>query len=139
MENIVIDTNCLIMAISSRSNYHKIWKSFLEGDYTLCISNEILEEYAEVLSRNISVNVARYVVFTILERQNVRLITPYYNWKLITADPDDNKFVDCAIAANAKFIVTEDHHFNALKDISFPSVSVINIDEFLKELESRYS
>jgi putative PIN family toxin of toxin-antitoxin system len=139
MENIVIDTNCLIMAISSRSNYHKIWKSFLEGDYTLCISNEILEEYAEVLSRNISVNVARYVVFTILERQNVRLITPYYNWKLITADPDDNKFVDCAIAANAKFIVTEDHHFNALKDISFPSVSVINIDDFLKELESRYS
>ena len=139
MENIVIDTNCLIMAISSRSNYHKIWKSFLEGDYTLCISNEILEEYAEVLSRNISVNVARYVVFTILERQNVRLITPYYNWKLITADPDDNKFVDCAIAANAKFIVTEDHHFNALKDISFPSVSVINVDDFLKELESRYS
>ena len=105
----------------------------------MCISNEILEEYAEVLSRNISVNVARYVVFTILERQNVRLITPYYNWKLITADPDDNKFVDCAIAANAKFIVTEDHHFNALKDISFPSVSVINIDDFLKELESRYS
>ena len=105
----------------------------------LCISNEILEEYAEVLSRNISVNVARYVIFTILERQNVRLITPYYSWKLITADPDDNKFVDCAIAANAKFIVTEDHHFNVLKDIPFPSVPVINIDEFLKELELQYS
>ena len=139
MENVVIDTNCLIMAVSSRSNYHKIWQSFLNGEYTLCISNEILEEYAEVISRNISVNVARYVVFTILERKNVSLITPYYNWKLITADPNDNKFVDCAIAANAKFIVTGDHHFNVLKDIPFPSVPVVNIDEFLKELELQQS
>ena len=139
MENVVIDTNCLIMAVSSRSNYHKIWQSFLNGEYTLCISNEILEEYAEVISRNISVNVARYVVFTILERKNVSLITPYYNWKLITADPDDNKFVDCAIAANAKFIVTGDHHFNVLNDIPFPSVPVVNIDEFLKELELQHS
>lgn len=134
MDNIVIDTNSLIMAISSRSDYHKIWKSFLDGDYYMCISNEILEEYAEVIARNISVNLARYVVYTILERKNTRLITPFYNWNLITADPDDNKFVDCAIAANAKFIVTEDHHFNVLKEIPFPSVEVINIDEFLKEL-----
>ena len=51
MDNIVIDTNCLIMAISSRSLYHKIWQSFLVGDYCLCISNEILEEYAEVIAR----------------------------------------------------------------------------------------
>lgn len=139
MDNVVIDTNCLIMAVSSRSGYHKIWKSFLAGDYWLCISNEILEEYVEVLTRNISVSVARYVVFTILERRNVKMITPYYNWNLIESDPDDNKFVDCAIAANAKFIVSEDRHFSVLKNIPFPSVPVINIDEFLKRLEMRYS
>ena len=63
MDNVVIDTNCLIMAISSRSAYHKIWQSFLAGDYCLCISNEFLEEYAEVIARNISINVARYVVY----------------------------------------------------------------------------
>ncbi len=134
MDNIVIDTNSLIMAISSRSEYHKIWQSFLSGDYYLCISNEIIEEYAEVIARNISVNAARYIVYTILERKNTKLITPFFNWNLITEDPDDNKFVDCAIAANAKFIVTEDHHFNVLKEIPFPAVEVINIDEFLKEL-----
>ena len=139
MDNIVIDTNCLIMAISSRSLYHKIWQSFLAGDYCLCISNEILEEYAEVIARNISVNAARYVVYAIMERKNVKQITPSYKWNLITSDPDDNKFVDCAIASNAKFIVTEDHHFNALKEISFPSVDVINIDDFLKEVMSKYS
>ena len=139
MDNIVIDTNCLIMAISSRSSYHKIWQSFLAGDYCLCVSNEILEEYAEVIARNISVNAARYIVYTIMERRNVRQITPFYKWNLITADPDDNKFVDCAIASNARFLVSEDHHFNVLKEIGFPSVDVINIDDFLKEIKSKYS
>lgn len=139
MDNIVIDTNSLIMSISSRSVYHKIWQSFLAGDFMLCISNEILEEYAEVIARNISVDAARYVIYTIMERANVRQIVPSYRWNLIETDPDDNKFVDCAIAANAKFIVTEDRHFNVLKDIAFPSVPVINIDEFLNELEPRYS
>lgn len=137
MDNIVIDTNSLIMAISSRSDYHFIWKSFLAGDYNLCISNEIIEEYAEVIARNISVNVARYIVYTILERKNVKLITPFYNWNLITADPDDNKFVDCAIAANAKFIVTEDHHFDILRNVPFPKVNVISIDSFLKEIKDK--
>ena len=139
MDNIVIDTNSLIMSISSRSGYHRIWKSFLAGDFVLCISNEILEEYSEVIARNISDNLARYIVYTIMERNNVRQIVPSYKWNLITADPDDNKFVDCAIAANARFIVTEDHHFNVLKEIQFPSVSVVNIDEFLSELETKYS
>ena len=55
-----------------------------------------------------------------------------YSW--ITADEDDNKFVDCAIAANAEYIVTEDHHFNELKNISFPSVAIINLKDFAKTL-----
>ena len=139
MDNVVIDTNSLLMALSARSGYHRIWKSFLAGDFVLCISNEILEEYAEVIARNISIDLARYVVFTIMERNNVRQITPFYKWHLITSDPDDNKFVDCAIAANARFIVTEDHHFDVLKTIPFPSVNVINIDDFLKEVQMRYS
>ena len=87
---------------------------------------------------NINPDVARYVVYTILERKNVRQISAYYKWNLITADPDDNKFVDCAVAANAKYIVTEDHHFNVLKRISFPVVNVIDIDKFLIEIEKQY-
>lgn len=139
MDSVVIDTNSLIMAISSRSTYHKIWQAFLAGDFQLCISNEILEEYVEVIARNISVNVARYVAYTIMERKNVRQITPSFRWNLITADPDDNKFVDCAIAGNAKFIVTEDHHFNVLKDIPFPVVEVVGIDDFLQDVITKYS
>lgn len=91
-----------------------------------------------MISNNINPDVARYVVYTILERKNVRQISAYYKWNLITADPDDNKFVDCAVASNAKFIVTEDHHFNVLKTITFPVVNVINIEEFLTEIQKHY-
>lgn len=44
------------------------------------------------------------------------------------------KFVDCAIVAGAKYIVSEDHHFDVLKSIDFPHVNVITIEQFLKEI-----
>jgi len=43
---------------------------------------------------------------------------------------DDNKFVDCAIVANADFIVSEDNHFNILKEIPFPHIRVIKLEDF---------
>jgi len=135
MQRIVLDTNCLIMSISARRSYHRVWKAFLDGAYTLCISNEIVEEYHEVIAKNINLRVADAVIFAILNRRNVLRLSPHYHFRLIEADKDDNKFVDCAIAANARYIVTEDHHFNVLKQVAFPKVSIIGIDEFVSELE----
>ena len=134
LRNIVLDTNSLIIAISAKNDCHKVWQSFLNGDYTLCISNEIVEEYLEVMTRNINKYVAETIIYTILTRENVKKLTPHYRFHLITADQDDNKFVDCAITANAEYIVTEDHHFNELKNISFPSVAIINLKDFAKTL-----
>ena len=56
---------------------------------------------------------------------------PYYRFNMIQADPDDNKFVDCAIAGNAKYIVTNDHHYDILRETPFPHVDVMSITEFL--------
>lgn len=134
-----MDTNCLLMAISMRNKYHRIWQSFLRGDYILCVSTEILEEYEEVLARNINPRVAQYVLYVLMERSNVRYMDVFYHFGLIEADVDDNKFVDCAIAANARYIVTEDHHFDALAKIDFPKVDVIGIDVFLRGIDSRWS
>lgn len=133
--NIVLDTNCLLIAISDRSRYHKVWREFLEGGYVLCVTNEIIEEYVEVVSRNISERAAEAIVYLILTRPNVQYLDPHFRFRLIEADPDDNKFVDCAIAAGAKYLVSEDHHFDKLKDIAFPHVDVISIEQFLVELD----
>lgn len=74
---------------------------------------------------------AEYVVKTILNSSFVQIVTPYYNFQLIEADKDDNKFVDCAIAAEAKCIVTNDHHYDVLKTIPFPKVEVVSLVEFI--------
>ena len=127
----VIDTNCLLQSISRRSRYYPIWRGFVDGAYTLCVTTEILEEYEEILGRYLSPSVARLVVAAILRAPNTERVDAQFRFGLITDDPDDNKFVDCAIVANAKCIVTNDAHFDVLKTIAFPQVAVLDIDEFL--------
>lgn len=75
---------------------------------------------------------AEYVIKTILNSKFTEMITPFYNFNLIEVDKDDNKFVDCAIAAHAKCIVTNDHHYDVLKTIPFPKVDVVRLVDFLK-------
>ena len=128
---IVLDTNCLIQSISPKSAYHDIWLSVLNGKNTLCVSNEILEEYAEILNRLAGETTANLVLNAIIECRNVMFFTPYYRFNLISADPDDNKFVDCAIHANAHYIVTNDHHYDVLRHIDFPKVGLIKLMDFL--------
>lgn len=53
---------------------------------------------------------------------------------MIETDPDDNKFVDCAIVAHAHFIVTNDRHYDILKQIPYPKVNVVSLDKFLQLL-----
>ena len=134
--NIVLDTNCLIMAISAQNEYYQVWQDFLDGKYVLCITNDIIEEYSEVIARNISPLVSEFIITAILNRKNIKLISPSYAFHLIDANEDDNKFVDCAIIGNAKYIVTQDHHFNILKQISFPKVDIITLKAFLAELQT---
>ncbi len=58
-------------------------------------------------------------------------VNPNYRFNLITTDPDDNKFVDCAIVAGATYIVSNDRHFEELKKYDFPKVDVRKLSEFL--------
>lgn len=127
---IVLDTNCLIQSVGYYSPFRKVWTSILQGENTLCVSNEIIEECSEILHRLIGTQFAETVIATILNCPFVELITPYYHFNLIQSDPDDNKFVDCAITANARFIVTNDHHFDVLRRMDFPKVEVMNLDDF---------
>ena len=107
-KKIVLDTNGLISSLSRRGQFYPIWRSFQQGRYTLCISNEILDEYIEIISQKMTPEIAENVADLLLKSKNVELIYPQFRWGLITADPDDNKFVDCAFAAGATYIVSDD-------------------------------
>ena len=91
-DHVVLDTNSLLASISRRGSAYPVWKGFQEGRYTLCVSNEILEEYEEVI------------------------------------------VVDCAFAANATYIVSNDTHYDVLKEIQFPELLVLKLRTFIERL-----
>ena len=134
---VVLDTNCLLASLSSKSENFKVWTDFQEGKFVLCVSNEILEEYQEIIAEKATPNIARNVIRAIVESDNVEFIDPHFHVYAIFADPDDNKFVDCAFAANAAFIVSEDSHFDALKTLAFPKILVLKLKAFLEFLQTK--
>jgi uncharacterized protein len=131
---IVLDTNILLISLPKRSPFRSIFDQLLKGSFQLFVTNDIISEYFEIIETKSNFEVASNVVELLLSLQNVTKIEVYYKWELISEDYDDNKFVDCAISANADFIVTNDKHFEILKRITFPKVKVINDEAFLNKI-----
>ena len=129
MKKIVLDTNVFLVSISSKSKLHWIFKNLLDGKYILCITTDILAEYAEIIEHHMGASASENTLGVLENLRNVEYITNYFKFNLLK-DEDDNKFVDCAISSNADFIITHDSDFNILKKIDFPKVVVINTNEF---------
>ena len=108
-----------------------VWQAFRANKYVLCVTNDILFEYHEILSKRYNNIIANTVLKELIETPNIERVNPAYRFNLITADPDDNKFVDCAVTAGATYIVSNDHHFAELKGYDFPKVDVRTLTEFL--------
>ncbi len=131
---IVLDTNILIAVIGRNSPFRWIFDCIIQGKIVLCVSNEILFEYQEILARKTSRAVAENVVNFITVNPFTEKVEIFYNFDLIKEDADDNKFVDCAITSNAACLVSNDNHFHVLKIVDFPKVMIFNLSEF----EARY-
>lgn len=129
----VIDTNVLLICVSHKSPLHWIYRGFRAGAYELCVTTEILAEYAEVLERHMGSVVSQDVLDSLTNRRNLVQIETTYRFNLL-ADPDDNKFVDCAIAAGAACIVSHDRDFLPLQTIGFPKVAVVDTAAFRRLL-----
>ena len=135
MQRIILGTNCLLMSIPRKSPYHQILLDFLAGKYLLCVSNEVVLEYEEILTRKVGSLVANNIINAILASSNTIFINPQKRYQLIKSDPDDNKFVDCAISANAKYIVSQDHHYDVIRFNPEFDFTAIDIDAFLAILK----
>ena len=131
---VVLDTNCLLQILGAHSQYNFLLDKFLDEKFTLCISTDILLEYEEILKEKASPVAADMFLKMISRSRNVVHKDPFYRLGLIEQDPDDNKFVDCAFKAGARYIVTQDHHYDILRHIDFPAIDVISIDDFLQML-----
>ncbi|MEZ5055399.1 MAG: putative toxin-antitoxin system toxin component, PIN family [Saprospiraceae bacterium] len=133
--NLVLDTNVLIASIPKKSPSRWLWNKFLSEEIEISITTEILLEYEEILNRFWGVDASATVLQILDSAVNVNFITRYFHWELIKADPDDNKFVDCAVASNANFIITKDRHFKELLEVDFPKIEVITPSELKNILD----
>ncbi len=129
---VILDTNILLVSISKKSEYYWIFEKLVNEEYDLFITNEILSEYEEILITKTNLMIKNSVIDLLLIADNVYKTITYFNWNLISSDKDDNKFVDCAIASNADCIVTNDKHFEILKSVQFPKITVLTPEEFNK-------
>lgn len=127
---VVIDTNILIAIIPKKSPFRWVFDAIIKGKIQLCISSEILLEYQEILALKNGKEVAENVVNLIAVHPLTLKVDIFYNFNLITQDPDDNKFVDCAIAGDALCLVSNDKHFAVLKSTPFPKVNWLILAEF---------
>ena len=132
---VCLDTNVFLQIFGRRQPYHPILRALMEGRLTLAVSNEILLEYEEVTVKLSGWERWRAVgaLLGLLDRLhgNIREVGPQFRFAVITEDPDDNKFCDCAITAAADFVVTDDAHFAVLQSAGYKPKPV-GPEEFIR-------
>ena len=115
---VCIDTNALLQLFGQNQDALPIRRALLGGRLELAVSTEILLEYQEVITRLSGSErwgeLERFFTLLSLLHSNILFVDPQFQFRVITTDPDDNKFVDCAIAAQAEYIITSDQHFDLL-------------------------
>ena len=132
---VCIDTNSLVQLFGKRSPYRAIVVAVMSGRIELAVSSAILLEYEEVAAAMYGPVFAKEVMgFLALATTagSVRLVNPSFHFRIITADPDDDIFADCAIAAEATYVVTEDRHFEALRGAGY-KVQPITPEKFIRQ------
>ena len=130
MIRVVVDTNVFISSFFG-GNPRKViglWKS---GDITLCLSRHIVDEYIEVLRRLGLQDEKELEELLDLFAHGFHLVytakTPDLN--VVEEDPDDDKFIECAVALKAKFVITGDSAVKKIRE--YMNIKIVSPREFL--------
>ena len=136
---IVVDTNVLVSAfLNKTSPPRKVINMQQAGWYRLLVSEAILTEYQRVLTephllRDMRLSQQRIRTYlTLLQRASL-LVTPNTTPQIIKDDPDDDKFLSCALAGDAAYIVSGDRHLLALQE--YQGIHILPPTAFLKRLK----
>lgn len=113
-----IDTNVFVSSFFGGSPL-KVIEYWFSGRLTLCVSKPILKEYFNVLSRfEFDDKALLYRLMGAFERNfNLLFVNNPKEQMWIKEDPADNKFIACAIALKAEYIVSGNAHLRKLKNI----------------------
>lgn len=132
---VVLDTNTVVSALlfsGVASRLVPLWQS---GRIALLVSKPILEEYLRVLAYP-KFRLTREDVKALIEEEVLPFIKPVRirrRLSVVKRDPDDDKFLECAVSGRAKYLVTGDSELKALH--SYRKVRILNVAEFLTGLD----
>lgn len=126
---IVIDTNIIISGIFFGGKPRELLKQWFSGKCTVICTEDILREYRrtiEKLTEKTKRDVSESIITTIVE--NLEMIETVV-FESYSRDPDDDKFINCAISGNVKYIVSGDKDLLVLEQVS--GIEIIEISDFL--------
>ncbi len=127
---VVIDTNVFISGVFFSGPPYKILKAWRDGYLDLVVSTEILEEYQRVSvllqEKYPDVDLAPILDLLTVEAQ---VVTAPPLPEPVCQDPDDDKFLACALAANARTVISGDNHL--LKMSGYQGIEINRPREFL--------
>jgi len=128
---VVIDTNVLISALGWSGPPSDCLDLVVKGEIINFISKPILDELLKVLDypKFKFTKEEKEEFVEILLSQSI-VIEPKEKIVAIERDPEDNKFLECSIKADADFIISGDPHLKDLK--RFRGVEILSPDEFLE-------
>ncbi len=126
----VVDTNVIISSLWNGLP-GKIMKSWENGLFKIAISNEILNEYIDILKRfQITDEDLDEFILLFANTEKTIIAKPNKHINVITDDPADNKFLECAVASNADYIISGDRHLLRIK--KYANIPIIRPKEFIK-------
>ena len=132
----VIDTSTLISAVGWEGKPQQILDYCLDKKFKIVTSPEILEEIREVLFREKFnfIDSDKKNEFVLLLFQLAEITYPTHKVD-ICRDKDDNKFIELALSANVKIIVSSDNDLLAIKE--YEGIKILSPHDFLKILERK--
>jgi len=127
---VVVDTNVFISSFFG-GNPRKIVDLWKSGQVTLCLSKPIIDEYVAVLQRLGLHNERELSELLSLLAHGFHVLfsarTPTLH--VVEEDPDDDKFIECAVALKADFVISGDKNLIAIQD--YMSIRIVTPKEFL--------
>lgn len=129
---VVLDTNVMVSALLFGGNAATLVEQWRRGRFNLLFSRDTLAELVRVLNYP-KFKLSEHECKSILHREVLPFINsviPRSVPKVIKEDPDDDKFIACALAGKADYLVSGDRHMLAQKQVR--SLPIISLGEFQK-------
>ena len=128
---VVIDTNIFVSSFFG-GNPRKIIDLWKRGEITLCLSKDILDEYVEVLQRiGLQDGGELEELFSLFAKGfNILFITKTPKIKAVKDDPEDDKFIECAVALKAEVILTGDRAIEVIRE--YMGIKILTPQQFLE-------